>query len=107
MRNSLISYSTFFLPPLRSGPHNQDVDINEHEGCNRQPWLARLCRWIPLVIGTGVVAAWILGYPLPLLVAATLLLVCPLICLVLYMQAKEAERQIAASVPGQGPAKAK
>lgn len=73
---------------------NKDV----YEGCNKTSLLAKLCRWLPLAIAAGVLVAWVTGYSLPTLAAIALLLLCPLICLVLYLQSKETERQISSAV---------
>ena len=65
----------------------------------------RLCRWLPLVSGTGAVAILLLGYPLPAVAIIALMVLCPVICLVLYAQGKDTEQKIAASVGGRDPKK--
>ena len=69
-----------------------------HKGCKKHGPLAKLCRWLPLAIIGGVLIAWITGYSLPSLPIIALLLLCPIVCLALYLQSKETERQILGAV---------
>ena len=70
--------------------------------CARQPWHARLCRWLPIATLAALFIAWAIGYPVPAVAAVLLLLLCPIVCLILLYQSKEVEGQIAAAVEGRG-----
>lgn len=57
--------------------------------------MARLCRWLPLLTAGALLAGMALGYSPQFWAAVGLLLLCPLVCLVLYFQSRETERQVA------------
>lgn len=61
------------------------------------PWLTRLCKWLPPAIMAAAFLVWAQGFSFPTLAALILLLLCPGICLVLYLQSKDTERKIAAA----------
>ncbi len=71
---------------------------SDPRGCPERMWLARLCRLIPMAAAAAALTAVALGYPLPILSAAGLLLVCLAVCLVLWLQSKETDRQIETAV---------
>lgn len=70
----------------------------DRRACPERTWLARLCRLIPTATAAAALLAVALGYPLPVLSAAGLLLLCVAVCLVLWLQSRESERQIETAV---------
>ena len=76
------------------------MNLSMRKACRNWPWLMQLCRWLPVAVGTTVLAAWALGYPLSTLAVIALLLLCLIVCALLYILSKETEGQIGVAVAG-------
>ena len=92
--------SVLFKPSLKSRSYYLTMNLDVLHACRDRPWLMQLCRWLPVAVGTMVLAAWLLGYALSTLAVPALLLICLIVCVLLYILSKETEGQIGVAVAG-------